>query len=78
MANKYKLLSVFTLAFLIITGSAGFSQSLSADLPVIEEIGVRFQGMRKVSEEYVLNNIIIKKGMAYNQGLVDQSIRALV
>lgn len=76
MANKYKLLSIFTLALLSCM-SSGVAQSLTADLPVVEEIGVRFQGMRKVSEEYVLNNIIIKKGMAYNQGLVDQSIRAL-
>lgn len=75
--SKNKTLSALLFAMFVITGSASYAQSLSADLPVVEEIGVRFQGLRKVSEEYVLNNIIIKKGTPYNQGLVDESIRAL-
>ena len=45
--------------------------------PVINRIIPEFSGFRSVSDQYVLSNVQLRRGMNYNPILVDQSIRTL-
>ncbi len=72
--NKSYLLLVFLLTSF--TGGL-IAQPHKTKLPLVNEIEVVFKGARKVSDQYIKNNLSIKKGMVYNQGLIDQSIRSL-
>ena len=45
--------------------------------PVVNRIILDFSGFRSVSDQYVLSNVQLRRGMNYNPVLVDQSIRTL-
>ena len=57
--------------------SSGLWAQGSESYPVVAGIEVDFSGFQSVSEELVLSNIQLRKGMNYDSTLVDQSIRML-
>lgn len=51
--------------------------SSEAESPEVKEVNIVFEGVQNVSEEAVLAHVRMRRGMAYSQTLVDQSIRSL-
>ena len=66
--------AIFSRALFI---SGSLCAQAGGDYPIVNEVSVDFSGFQSVSEELVLSNVQLRKGMDYNATLVDQSIRTL-
>lgn len=72
--------SIAAIVWSLLGGLLFVSGQVFAQMPEPREIGelkVEFQGARNVSEENVFAHILLRRGQNFDQGLADQSIRAL-
>lgn len=55
----------------------GPSSSSSTNTYLIDAIEIEFDGIKNVSEEFILSHILLRNGKPYSQSLIDRSIRSL-
>lgn len=71
------ILKSLMLVICMVLSAVATAQNTAEQYPKVNDIRLNFEGFQGVSDQYVLSNIQLRKGMNYSPAVVDQSIRAL-